>query len=153
LLNLVLVTPTAVTSVRLFEGVRLKRLELWTQPVALGSPASNLSVEWLGENGPSTVVSDTSIGVSPAHIRTRPPPCSSSQWWCMSGQQESDGLFTLNLPANSTIDVILDVRFVETENPTAGDIPAGAGIGQLYGDYLDGISSGKVIPIGYTVLP
>jgi hypothetical protein len=71
----------------------------------------------------------------------------------MSGQQESDDLFTLLLPANSIIDIVADLRFVEQEAPTAGDVPAGATIGQLYGDYLDGITSGKILPSGYTTLP
>jgi len=153
LMNLVLYTPTATTSVRLFEAVRLVGLELWSSPTALGSQASELALEWLGENGPSTLVSDSAIGVSPAHIRSRPPPRSSCEWWSMSGQQEADDQFTLILPANSTIDVTMALRVVETEAPTSGDVPAGATVGQLYGNYLDGKISGMLMPVGWTVLP
>lgn len=153
ILNMLLYTPTATTSVRLLEAVRLLGVECWTNPVALGSPASNLTVEWLGENGPSTLMSDISVGVSPAHIRTSPPQDSSCRWWSMNGNQETDPLFTLGLPSNSTIDIAVELRLVEGEGPTAGDIPAGASVGQLYGDYLDGLASGKLTPVGYIALP
>jgi hypothetical protein len=153
LLNLVLYTPTTSTSVRLFEAVRLVGLEMWSSPAALGSQASQLSLEWLGENGPSTIVSDTSIGVSPAHIRSSPPSRSSCEWWSMSGQQEADDLFVLVIPVNTTIDVTMALRFVENEAPTEGDAPTGATVGRLYGDYLDGLVSGMLAPVGYIALP
>lgn len=153
LLNLLLVTPTAITSVRLLEAVRLKMVEVWGNPVALGSPPALTSVEWIGENSPSTIVSDRGMGVRPAHVRTTPPSDSSNRWWSISGTSESDILFVLSIQANSVVDITLELRFVETESPTAGDIPAGAVIGQLYGDYLDGLASGKLAPEGYTALP
>jgi hypothetical protein len=71
----------------------------------------------------------------------------------LSGQQENDLLFELVLPANCVIDVTVELRFVEAEAPTAGDVPAGAVLGTLYGDYLDGIGSGKLSPVGYNVIP
>jgi len=153
LLNLVLVAPTTTTSTRIFEAVRLRMVEIWANPVALGSAPTTISLEWLGPYGPSTVVSDISMGVSPAHIRTSPPAASSDQWWCMSGFNETDDLFTMILPADCVIDVAVDVRLVEQEAPTAGDFPTGASVGQTYGDYLDGLSSGKLVPVGFTVLP
>lgn len=153
MLNLLLYTPTAVTSVRLIEAIRLTAVEIWSNPAALGSASTSLTLEWLGENGPSTVMSDIAVGVTPAHIRTSPPRDSSCRWWSMSGFQETDDLFTLSLPVNCTIDVSVEMRLVEQESPTAGDIPAGASIGQLYGDYLDGLASAKLAPSGYTALP
>jgi len=153
LLNLVLYTPTAVTSVRLFQGVRLRKIEIWANPTALGAPPTVLNLEWLGENGPSTLISDTTMGVRPAHVLSKPPARSSAQWWSQSGQQETDVLFSMLLPANCVIDVSLDLRLVETEGTTAGDVPAGAGVGQLYGDYLDGLASGKLAPVAYNPLP
>jgi len=153
LLNLILYTTSTTATVRLFEAVRLVGLELWSSPAALGSQAVQLSLEWLGENGPSTVLSDISIGVSPAHIRSRPPPRSSCEWWSMSGQQESDNLFVLTIPANTTIDVTLALRFVENEAPTSGDAATGATLGRIYGDYLDGATSGSLAPVGYVILP
>jgi hypothetical protein len=151
--NLLLVTPTAVTSVRLIEGIRLKKVEVWANPTALGSAPTVISLEWLGQNAPSTLISDTSMGVLPAHIRAIPPKDSSAEWWSMSGHEETDQLFTLNLPSNCVIDVFTEIRLVEQEAPTAGDIPTAAVIGQVYGDYLDGLASGKLAPDGLTALP
>jgi hypothetical protein len=153
LLNMVLVATSAVTTVRTFEAIRLRKVEMWANPVALGSAPNNIQVEWLGENSPSTVISDTGMGVRPGHVASVPPSSSSNRWWSISGTSETDIIFSMILPADSVIDVTVDVRFVEQEAPTAGDVPAGASIGQVYGDYLDGIASGKLAPVGFTVLP
>jgi hypothetical protein len=94
------------------------------------------------------------MGVLPAHIRCIPPPRSSNQWWSMSGTDETDVLFEMDaIPPNTFIDVTVELRLVETENPTAGDVPAGAILGRLYGDYLDGITGSLCQPVGFTALP
>jgi len=153
ILNSLLLTPTAVTSVRLLQAARLKSVEIWGNAPALGSSPTILQMEWTGENSPSTFLSDTSMGVRPAHIRSSPPPSSSNRWWSISGSSETDVLFSLVLPANCVIDVTLELRLVETEPPTAGDVPVGATVGKIYGDYLDGIASGILVPTGLAVLP
>jgi hypothetical protein len=153
LLNLLQVATSAITTVRLIEGIRLRSVSMWTNPVALGMSPAALQLEWFGENSPSTLVSDISMGINPACIRTKPPRLSSSQWWSLSGSQETDPLFSITVPANTIIDIVVDLRLVESEAPTAGDVPAGAVLGQLYGNYLDGIASAKLSPDGYAVLP
>jgi len=153
LLNTVLYTPTAMTSVRLFQAVRLKKVEIWANPQALGAAPTVLGLEWVGENAPSTQISDNPMGVRPAYIRALPPPSSSNRWWSINGTSESDQLFSLILPANCVIDVTLELRLVENESPTAGDVPAGAVVGRLYGNYLDGLVSGSLVPQGFAILP
>lgn len=153
ILNLIQVATSASTTVRLFEAVRLKKVEMWSQPTALGAAPVTCQIEWIGENSPSTVTSDTSMGVRPAHVVSKPPQFSSNRWWCLSGQQEADTLFNLVYPANTFVDVTIDVRLVEMEAPTAGDVPAGATLGTQYGNYLDGITTALLAPIGYNVLP
>jgi hypothetical protein len=158
ILNLVLVATSDSSTVRLFEGVRLKSVEMWTNPIIgvgsdAASPLQTCSIEWLGENSPSTIISDTSMGVRPAHVFSKPPPSASNRWWSMSGPLETDILFSLSAPPSTIIDVVVDLRFVEQEAPTVGDYPTGATLGQVYGDYLDGIITGNFAPVGYTVLP
>jgi hypothetical protein len=152
LLNLISYADSTTTTVRLFEAMRLKSVEVWSNPTALGSAPVAISLEWLGGYGPSTVVSDETMGVQPAHFRTTPPPSSSDRWWCMNGFNETDDLFTLILAANCVIDVVCECRVVEQEAPTPGDGGSGLTNGQLYGDYLDGFTSGKLAPVGYTVI-
>jgi hypothetical protein len=54
------------------------------------------------------------MGVNPAHIRTSPPRSSSNQWWSLSGSQETDPLFSITVPANTIIDIVADLRLVES---------------------------------------
>lgn len=153
LLNLLQVATSTVTTVRLLQAVRLKSVEMWGNPIALGSPPTELRLEWSGENSPSTFVSDFGMGVRPAHVRTTPPASSSNRWWSISGSSETDVLFILLLPANVVIDVSLELRFVDAEAPTAGDVPVGATLGQLYANYLDGKAGSKLSPVDYQAIP
>jgi len=153
LLNLIQVAVTATSTVRIIEGIRLRMVEMWANPTALGAAPNTLQIEWIGENSPSTVISDTSMGVRPAHVRSSPPASSSNRWWSMSGSLETDQLFSLILPANTIVDVTVDMRLVEQEAPTAGDIPIGATPGTLYGNFLDGNVTAVLSPVGYTVIP
>jgi hypothetical protein len=156
LLNLIVTATSAVTSVRLMEAVRLIKVKLWTNPIigtgsASASPIQTCSLEWLGENSPSTLTSDSSMGVRPAHIRSSPPPSSSNRWWSLSGSLETDDLFILTTVAGTVLDIAAEIRLVEMEAPTAGPVPAGATIGQVYGFPLDG--TGHLLPVGFTQLP
>jgi hypothetical protein len=153
ILNQVLVATTAATTVRIFQAMRLRSVEVWSNPVALGAAPNSLQLEWLGENSPSTAINDSGMGVRPAHVVSSPPPSSSNRWWSISGTSETDVLFNLNIPTDCVIDVVCECRLVESETPTAGDIPAGATVGQVYGDFLDGLASGKLAPIGFIQLP
>lgn len=154
LLNLLVTAISAITTVRTFEAVRLKKVEMWTNAPALGSAPTYCQLEWEGENSPSTILSDTSMGVQPAHLVSIPPPSSSNRWWSMSGSQETDNLFGVMMSTGGVIDVSVEARLVDVESPTAGPVPAGATIGQLYACTLDGNGVGGVLsPLGYNALP
>jgi hypothetical protein len=73
----------------------------------------------------------------------------------MSGSSEFDVLFTLILPADAIVDITTSIRFVDNEAAVISiDTPVGATPGTIYFDYLDGIASGKLAPVGPTnVLP
>jgi len=152
LLNLLQVATSTVTTIRPIQAIRLRAVEMWVEPLALGGAGASGVIEWMGENSPSTLLSDTSVGVTPAHLRSTPPPSSSNRWWSISGSLESDVLFTVEASNGCTIDVRVELRFVDDEAPTAGDIPAGATLGQWYYNLLDGIG-GSIPPIGGNQLP
>jgi hypothetical protein len=155
LLNLLVVATSAVTTARILEAVRLKRVRMVCQPAALGgsTAATEITLEWLGENSPSTIIDDQAVGVQPAIIDSTPPASASNRWWCMSGTQEADNMFALTFEVGTVVDVTLELRFVDNETPTAGDVPVGATLGRMYGDYLDGITSAQLSPVGLTILP
>jgi hypothetical protein len=153
LLNLVVVATTSSASSRIIEGIRLRSVEVWTSPPSLGTAPLSCSVEWVGSNAPSTIQSDTSMGVLPAHVKSRPPPMSSNQWWSMSGTDETDPLFTIIASTESVCDVAVTIRYVDNEAATAGGSPTGASVGQVYYDYLDGSASGTWAPVGVAILP
>jgi len=157
LLNFIVIADTTTATSRIIEAIRLKKVEMWTNAAVSAAAAVNTcSLEWVGSNSPSTVVSDTSMGVRPAHIVAVPPPSSSNRWWSMSGTDESDDLFILTTPNStySVVDVSVEIRIVETEAPTSGPTAAGATAGGLYAATLDGNGvSGTFLPVGYTVIP
>jgi len=71
----------------------------------------------------------------------------------MSGTDESDPLFIITAPTESIVDVAVTLRLVDNEAATAGGVPAGANVGQVYYDYLDGIASGTWAPVSVAILP
>jgi len=157
LLNLFEMATTAVTSARLFAAVKLHSVEVWAPPNPTGSVPTTVEVQWVGNTAPSTAHSDTSMTVSPAHVRTTPPDYSSDQWWCISGTStESEILFYVTVPAvASVVDVVVSFRLYGLDDTASGgDAPAGAVAGTLYGNYLDGLSSGHLSPLNNVpVLP
>lgn len=150
ILSMVVVAMSSTATVRILESVRLRSVEMWANPQSFGAGPPSMQIEWKGENAPSTVISDTSMGVRPAHIRSRPPARSSAQWWSMSGSQESDELFSLVLPNYCIVDVVVDMRFVDTENPSSGPSSTGLILGKLYAGYLDG--NAYLHPVGMVPL-
>lgn len=68
---------------------------------------------------------------------------------------EGETLFSLTLPADAIVDVTVSLKFIENEAAEpCTDTPAGATPGTIYYDYLDGIASGKLTPVGpVNILP
>lgn len=128
---------------------------MWTNPTALGSAPAQLSIEWNSTNAPSTIISDVTMGVRPAYVTSRPPKLSSSEWWSLTASNGSEELFEITVPVDTIIDVLVDIRFVDNQEDSAnGDNPTGATPGVMYYNYLDGLTSGKLTPVGgVTILP
>jgi len=141
-------TTTGATSYRLIDSIRVKKVEVWANPSALGSAPTTVSIEWLGENGPSTIVSDTTMGVRPAHVSAVPPPASSNRWWSHTGSTESDSVFSLVLPIDCVVDVSTEVCLFDSQAAgTAGDIGGTSILGVLAYGPLDGYAGSKLTPV------
>ncbi len=154
LLQLMVVATSGITSTRIFQSVRLIKVEVWTI-AALGGTSEVVQVTGVGD-GPTNVVSDMSMGVSPAHVVWRPRPNSLSALWLNAGVREADNLFLLACPGTSVVDVTLEV-IVKNDffaSPGAGPVPAGAATGSIYLCTLDGNGlTGKCTPEDYLLLP
>jgi len=150
LLNLVTMATTTTNQFRVFEAIKLNRVSMWGQPPALAGAPTSVAVEWVGTNSPSTIHSDSAVGVRPAYLSSRPPPQSSNIWWSISGMGETDELMRLSGPAGTIIDIDVTLRLVDDEAAVAGESGTGAAstVGTVYWNYLDGFASKKLAPVG-----
>lgn len=154
LLNLWEVALTSNTATRLFNSVKLLGVETWAPTANNGGfNQGRTSIEWVGDHGPSVKHSDAGMTINPGHVSTSPPPESSARWWSTSGVNESEDLFLITLPVGGVVDVFLLCSLFDNEAPVAGDAPTGATAGKQYGNYLDGLSGGTLLPEGVAVLP
>jgi len=157
LLNLYSVATTTTNQARLITATRLKRVRVWGQPPALGATSTPIVVEWLGTNAPSTIHSDSPMGVDASHITTIPPVDSTASWWNISGgAAENEVLFKITGPVGTIIDVDLSLRFADDEAAVNAESGTGAAatVGRVYWNYLDGFASKMLAPVGgVTVLP
>ncbi len=156
LLNLVSMATTTTNQYRLLQAVRVKRVQVWGQAPSLGSAGAPVVVEWVGYQAPSTIHSDTPMGVMPAYVSARPPKDASNRWWSISGTNESEVLFKLTCGAGSVIDVSLTCRLIDDEVATAAEngTAAASTVGTIYWNYLDGYASKAFAPTGgVTILP
>jgi hypothetical protein len=155
LLNLYTMATTTTNQNRLITAIKLVKIQVWGQPPALGSAPTPSVVEWVGNHAPSTIHSDTPIGVNPSYVKTR-APADSNRWWSISGTDESEVLCKLSAPVGSTFDVSVTLRFADDEAAVSGENGTGAAatVGRVYWNFLDGFTSGKLIPVGgVTLLP
>jgi hypothetical protein len=104
LLDSILFASSATQGYQAFECVKLEEVEVWHCPVA--STVSTITVEFNGQNagqiGDQSIHSDSSMGLSPAHVKARPSKRSqASQWQYESGTSA----FRLDVPSGAVIDI------------------------------------------------
>ncbi len=154
LLNLYQVATSATTTARIFGAVKLNRVRIWG-PSSTSFQGSVVSVEWLGSNAPSKLVSDKGMYPNPSYINTRPPKESSARWWVIGGSNESTALCKIAVPQEAVVYVDVSYRLMDDDSATSGDSTTGMTLGKCYYNYLDGRASGKVSPTnsGVNILP
>lgn len=156
LLNLYTMATTTTNQNRLITAIKLKRVRVWGSVSVLGSAPGDVQVEWLSSNAPSVIHSDTGNGIRPPRVSTKPPPDTSERWWSISGSNETENLFTISCPMYTTIDIACSVRLADNEAAVAAEsgTAAGATVGRVYWNYLDGFASKQCAPRGgVTILP
>lgn len=147
LLDSVLLASSATQGYQVFECVRLKEVEVWHCPVA--STVSTVIVEFGGQNagaiGDQQIHQDSSMGLSPAHVRARPSAKSQASQWQF---ESATAAFRLVAPAGSVIDVVVEYRGEFNAAYAVANALVGATTGALYVRGLDGqpVASSVLVP-------
>lgn len=136
-------TVTNSKTVNYNKSYRIRKIECWSPPASQGSVAT-VSVEWIGGsvNSPNKEVSDSSMSVAfPCHLRAVPPVGSLAAFWNAPVSGQSVNIITLVCPANTIIDVVLDLIENDQEATNVQNTVATAVIGNIYYLDLDGPAS------------
>lgn len=137
LLDTMFVAATAVTGFDLWDVVKVKRVEMWSSPT---SATTTVSVDFPGQLGVGAgdghLVSDTSMGISPAHINARPSKFSTAGQW--QGSSALVAFSLLNCPLDAVIDVECSFRNSSVAPLSVAVAPVAAQPGQFYYRGLDG---------------
>jgi len=151
LLDLLCMAADATTAYRLPSAIKVRKIEMWGEPVSGGS---TLSIEdeqtgISGVGGPSRVKEDTTLGISrPSHLVYVPALGSIQAMWCSAGT--SDEYFSLNSSSPGFLDVHLSWIVQDGETPIAVTAAvAGAAPGQVYIRALDSNGAGSITPVSY----
>lgn len=158
LLRSVLVALTATTTSAIYTAYRIRRCQLW------GPPASDLvpvtvTLEFAPTIGGGAVgqrprtFSDTSVGATEvAVIDQKPPPMSAAAMWQSNlgaGLTDGGGI-SVTGPANTIIDIVLDLVLQNGDPVLAGPTAVGATAGRIYGGKW---AAGVIIPLGVIPVP
>jgi hypothetical protein len=157
LLDLVVMATTTTAANRIFDAVKVRRIRIWSNPPGAGAVATRTcGVQWLSNLSPSKVVSDSGVGATyGARVDTKPPAMSLAGFWSLTGVDETEQLFYLQLNQGDVID--LDLSFRIQNNLFGTDPPAavtviGATVGTVYIlalDFVDFAAMAVILPVEY----
>jgi len=165
LLNWVAMAATTTTSYRMFSAIKIKSFELWGSTTistssGVGVIEPSLTFEWYGVSSAnsfnnSSKYESTSEPDRPAHLLMRPPKGSSQSMWISSGGMfdTTDTIIAISGPIGAVIEYRFQACMSEDDTVFGAEAPVAATVGRVYYDYLDGRTSGNIIPIGNVVVP
>jgi len=152
LLDLFCVATSATAAYGLSTSVKMRKLEMWVDPVAGGSFCSIEDLTNGNVGAPSRILEDTTLGVTrPAHVVWRPATGSLQSLWCNQGV--GGKLFELSSSGPGYVDVHISLILQDGETPVAvGAAVAGATVGQLYCRALDSSTGAALLPVSYPTI-
>ncbi len=146
LLDSMFVATAAAVGYDLWDVVKVNFVEMWSVPT---SATTTVAVDFPGAGagiaGDGRITSDTSMGLSPAHIKCKPSRQSAAGQW-----QATNGLVAFTLlqcPQDAVIDVDVSFRNSSSTPVLTASAPAAATAGQFYYRGLDGL------PVATTKFP
>jgi len=154
LLDLFCTATAANVAYGLATSAKLRRVEMWADPVAGGSLVSieDTGVGLPGVGAPSRIREDTTLGVSrPAHVVWKPAPGSLLAMW--QSNESSDPILVLTSSGAGYLDLHASWIMQNGQSPVAvSGTVAGATVGQIYVRALDSLSGTSLIPVAYPTI-
>jgi hypothetical protein len=139
LLDLILFVTGATAPYDLFTSVKVRSVEMWAAPL-LGS-AVTTTVRFVGETagsiGSLRTVTDTSMGIEPAHVKARPGAQTLASMFQISSGAVA---FDLTCPSGTVVDVELSYKNLPGTALAAQNVSAGATVGIVAYRGLDGLA-------------
>lgn len=139
LLDLILFATSATAPYDLFTSVKVRAVEMWAAPL-LGS-AVTTTLRFVGETAGSVgslrTVTDTSMGIEPAHVRAKPGANTLASMFQISTGAVA---FDLTCPAGTVVDVELSYKNLPGATMAAANVSVGATVGIVAYRGLDGLA-------------
>jgi len=154
LIDTVNFVTAAVSLYNIFRSVKINEIEIWDTS-ALGA-ASSLALLWnesdTNLSGDQKMVTDISMGVVPAHIRSKPPIGTLSREWHIGAGPNTTNAFAIWTSASAVVDVDLSFKSGTTGVSNGANVACVGGIiGAVAFRGLDGLAvltSKFLCPIG-----
>jgi len=137
-MDLICVATAANVAYRLFDSVRLRKIEIWASAAAAGTTL--ISIEDLptvgaGQmSGKSQMIQDTVVGsAKAAHVVYRPTKGTFQDLW-FSTTGGTQALVNVIVPASSVLDLTIEYTMADGNQAPSGtaSVVAGAVTGQVY---------------------
>jgi hypothetical protein len=145
LLNCRLMCTSGTTAYRLFQAVKVNKIEIVTAIAA--------TFQWKSSYGPTsnTLISGTSTTAAGVY-ETSPPRNSLASFWSSEGSNESEVVMSVSLTQNDYITVWYSAVIQDELANTSVTTQALNTTGQIYTTYLDGPRfAAQYVPVGLTV--
>lgn len=139
-MDAILVAATTIAGYDMFDVCKVKFVEMWQERIQSNTPLT-ISVTFPGQSGAvagnGKVVSDTAMGIEPAHVFAKPVRAAGASLW-----QGSNSLtaFALVVNVGTVVDVGISYKSAADVAPLAAQSAlVSAAPGQLYFRGLDGL--------------
>jgi hypothetical protein len=130
---------TALSQFDVFHSVKIRKIEVWSVP-AIGAASTvevQLSGATAGSQGSYRIVTDTSMGVQPAHVKVSPGRMTLASMYQPSSAATA---FSIVAPTGSVVDVELSFKNDPGLSVAAQNASVGATVGSIGYRGLDGLA-------------
>jgi len=151
---------SATVGYSVIAAARIRKVEMAYVNVSAASPQT-LIIEGAPQSGAgnpyvgsaSDLHTVTALGVTePAVVSWKPRKDSAAGVWLSNNSASVYTLFNLSAPANTLVELTVDIMMIDDEPALLGPALSGAVLGTVYTLSLDHSSGGKIVPIGLNAI-